>query len=87
MSVKFNGLPEMNIENVKLTNSIFTARQGGLLSESKGIKFDNVNITATEGPALKINNVTDATLLNCTLTSPDAEKVIYTGTNKDVIIK
>lgn len=87
MSVKFNGLPEMHIENVKLTNSSFTARNSGLISESTGIKFDNVSITSNQGPALKINNVIDASLINCTLSSPDAEKVVYTGTNKDVVIK
>ncbi len=86
MSVKFNGLPEMHIENVKLTNSIFTATNGGLLSESTGIKFDNVSITSTKGPALTINNVIDARLTNCTFNSPDADKIVYTGENKDVII-
>ncbi|MCM1356839.1 MAG: glycoside hydrolase family 28 protein [Staphylococcus sp.] len=84
MSVKFNGLPEMHIENVRLTNSIFTATKGGLLSESTDIRFDNVSITATEGPALTVNNVDDAQLTNCTLISPDSDKVIYTGKNKDV---
>ncbi len=87
MSVKFNGLPEMHIENVKLTNSIFTATNGGLLSESTGIKFDNVSITSTKGPALTINNVIDARLTNCTFNSPDADKIVYTGENKDVVIK
>lgn len=86
LSVKFNGLPEMHIENVKLTNSIFTATNGGLLSESTGIKFDNVSITSTKGPALTINNVIDARLTNCTFNSPDADKIVYTGENKDVII-
>lgn len=87
MSVKFNGLPEMNIENVKLSNSIFTAKKGGLISESTGIDFNNVKITASEGPALKINNVTDARLTDCTLNTPDKEKVTYTGSNKNVVIK
>lgn len=87
MSVKFNGLPEMHIENVKLTNSIFTAVNGGLISESTGISFDKVSISADKGPALKINNVTDATFTGCTLNSPDTEKVVYTGNNKDVIFK
>lgn len=86
MSVKFNGLPEMHIENVRLTNSIFTATKGGLLSESTDIRFDNVSITAAEGPALTVNNVDDAQLTNCTLVSPDSEKVVYTGKNKDVKI-
>lgn len=87
MSVKFNGLPEMHIENVKLSNSIFTATKGGLLSESTGIDFNNVSITANEGPALTINNVIDAQLKNCKLITPAADKIEYTGTNKDVVVK
>lgn len=86
MSVKFNGLPEMHIENISLSNSIFTAHQGGLLSESTGIRFNNVSIEATEGPALTINNCIDARLTDCTLISPDDKKVNYTGENKDVTV-
>lgn len=87
MSVKFNGLPEMHIENVKLSNSTFTSRNSGLLSESTGIKFDNVSITASEGPALTINNVIDATMTNCSFNSPADEKIVKTGTNKNIVIK
>ena len=85
--VKFNGLPEMPIENISLTNSTMTSRQGGLLSESTHIRFDNVSISATQGPALTINNVTDATLTDCRFTSPATDPVLYTGTNKNVVIK
>ena len=85
--VKFNGLPEMPIENISLTNSTMTSRQGGLLSESTHIRFDNVSISATQGPALTINNVTDATLTDCRFTSPATDPVLYTGNNKNVVIK
>lgn len=84
MSVKFNGLPEMHIENISVSNSIFTARNGGLLSESTGIKFNNVSIEAYKGPALTINNCSDAIFTGCELITPDAEKVEYTGKNTDI---
>lgn len=87
VSVKFNGLPEMHIENIAVSNSIFTARNGGLLSESTWIKFDNVSITAAEGPALKINNCVDAVLTKCELITPAADRIEYTGDNKNVKIK
>ncbi len=86
MSVKFNGLPEMHIENISLTNSIFTAKSGGLLSESTNIRFDNVSIETKSGPALTINNCIDARLKGCTLISPENTKVTYTGDNKNVVI-
>ena len=87
MSVKFNGLPEMPIENIKVRNSIFTARQGGLLSESVDIDFRNVSISASEGSAMKINNCKNALFTDCKLISPSSEKVAYTGNNKNVRIK
>lgn len=74
----------MPIENIHVSNSLFTAREGGLLSESKEIRFDNVSITPVSGPAMTINNVTDATFKGCTFTSPDADPVVYKGTNKDI---
>lgn len=83
-ALKFNGIPEMPIENIHVSNSLFTAREGGLLSESKEIRFKNVSITPVSGPAMTINNVTDATFEGCTFTSPDSDPVIYTGTNKDI---
>lgn len=85
--VKFNGLPEMPIENIKVSNSIFTARKSGLLSESTGIDFNNVDITVSEGAALTINNCSNASLKDCKLTSPTDEKILYTGSNKNISVK
>lgn len=53
----FNGLPEMNISNIVVENSSFTTRQGAVLSEAEGIRFSDVSINPSEGPALKLNNV------------------------------
>ncbi len=53
----FNGLPEMNIQNIVVENSSFIAQQGAQLSESTGIRFSNVLISPENGPALKLNNV------------------------------
>lgn len=53
----FNGLPEMNIENIHLENAFITARYGAELSESKEISFKNVTVIPEEGPAYKLHNV------------------------------
>ncbi|OJX91317.1 MAG: hypothetical protein BGP01_12970 [Paludibacter sp. 47-17] len=53
----FNGLPEMNIENIHVENATFSARYGGFFSESKNIRLKNVRIVPQEGPALTIQNV------------------------------
>lgn len=55
----FNGLPEMNIENINVENAYITARVGAELSEAKDIHFKNVTIIPQEGPALMLNNVKD----------------------------
>ena len=75
----------MPIENITVSNSVFTAREGGLLSESKNILFHNVLIRPDEGPAMTINNVTDATFTLCRFISPDGEQpVVTTGDNKGI---
>lgn len=86
-ALKFNGIPEMPIENITVSNSVFTAREGGLLSESKNILFHNVLIRPDEGPAMTINNVTDATFTLCRFISPDGEQpIVRTGDNKGIIM-
>lgn len=81
-ALKFNGIPEMPIENIQITNSVFTARDGGLLSESKGIKLTNVTVRPDEGPAMTVNNVSNAIFSGCTFSSEPP--VVYTGTNSNI---
>lgn len=84
-ALKFNGIPEMPIENIHVTNATFTALEGGLLSESKGIEFNNVTVIPDKGAAMTIKNVSDATFTGCHFTAPAGEEsVIYTGDNKNI---
>lgn len=53
----FNGLPEMNIENINVENAFITAEYGAELSESTDIDFKNVTIIPQKGPAYLFNNV------------------------------
>jgi polygalacturonase len=52
----FNGLPEMNLENISLSNGSFIADEGGRISESSGVTFTNITLTVKSNPALSINN-------------------------------
>ena len=45
----FNGLPEMKIENVHLSNIRMTAEQGALLRQTNGLTATDVQITARTG--------------------------------------
>lgn len=53
----FNGLPEMNIDNINIQNTIITAKKGAELSEAKNINFENVMIYTENSPALMLNNI------------------------------
>lgn len=84
-AVKFNGIPEMPIDNIHVSNSYFTAREGGLLSESENIQFTNVTIIPESGAAMTINNVNNATFSDCRFVSPQGtESVVYSGKNSNV---
>ncbi len=88
MSLKFNGLPEMPIEKISVTNSVFTSRQGALLSESTNITLKNISLTSTQGAALTVNNVKNASITDCRLTAPAGEEtVVYNGKNENVKVK
>lgn len=53
----FNGLPEMNIEDIYLENAFITARYGAEFSESKNINLKKVTVISEDGPAYLFNNV------------------------------
>ena len=52
----FNGLPEMNVENVKVENAWFYTTTGAQVNESTNVAFKNVTIVPKQGVPLAINN-------------------------------
>ena len=70
----FIGIPEMNIQDIKIENATITALYGAELSESTNIKFENVKLNIEEGPALILENVKDftATSLDYQVNVPEA---------------
>ena len=81
-ALKFNGIPEMPIDNIQISNSVFTAREGGLLSESKDIKLNKVTIRPDSGAAMTVNNVSNAIFSDCTFDS--VTPIEYAGDNKGI---
>ena len=47
-AVMFRGLPEMNIRDISMKNSSFSANKGILCIEAENITFENVNIVSKE---------------------------------------
>jgi polygalacturonase len=53
----FNGLPEMNISNINIENTVISAKLGAELSDADKVSFRNVEIYPETGPSLILNNV------------------------------
>ncbi|MBQ6882618.1 MAG: glycoside hydrolase family 28 protein [Alistipes sp.] len=52
----FNGLPEMNVENVRVENAQFYTTTGAQINESTNVLLKDVTIVPKQGAALAINN-------------------------------
>lgn len=55
-AVFFMGLPEMNLENVSLENSVFETKKGIVAIDVNGLKLSNVKIIASDDYALTLYN-------------------------------
>jgi polygalacturonase len=58
----FNGLPEMNLKNIRVENSTFTATSGAEIRESDGVMINNVIINVQSGPGVNLYNVKNISL-------------------------
>lgn len=58
-AIYFNGLPEMPISNLQISNSLFVARKGVDMHFAKDILFDHVVIKHTTGDRIKIDQVSN----------------------------
>jgi hypothetical protein len=58
-AVVLQGLPEMNLENVTLSNMLLEADNGILISDAKNIRIEHVDMVTREGNALSIINSSD----------------------------
>lgn len=52
----FMGLPEMNLKNISIENSVFETKKGITIIDADGITIKNVNIKASEDYALTLYN-------------------------------
>ncbi|WP_116127695.1 glycoside hydrolase family 28 protein [Lewinella sp. IMCC34183] len=55
-AARFQGLPEMNLQNVTLEDAIFHTRNGITVIDGDGMSFRNIRITQAEGPAMTFYN-------------------------------
>ncbi|WP_187262498.1 glycoside hydrolase family 28 protein [Pontibacter beigongshangensis] len=55
-ALALQGLPEMNLQNVRLENAVLKAKKGITAVDSDGIELKNVQVITEEGPAITIFN-------------------------------
>ncbi|WP_240676143.1 glycoside hydrolase family 28 protein [Botryobacter ruber] len=55
-ALALQGLPEMNLKNVKLEDAVLKARKGITSVDADGIELKNVKVITEQGPALTIYN-------------------------------
>lgn len=55
-AIFFNGLPEMNIQDITLKNVTITSQLGADIRESDRIALKNIRILNSEGPSLTLKN-------------------------------
>jgi polygalacturonase len=76
----FNGLPEMNVSNINISNVTITSELGAIISESDGVKMTGVKIIAAKGPSLVLRNAKNIAIEGFEGTvSGDATKVSVSG--------
>lgn len=61
-AVVLQGLPEMNLENVTLSNMLLEADNGILISDATSIKIENVDLITGKGNAVNIINSSEVDL-------------------------
>lgn len=71
----FNGLPEMPVTNINVSNSQITATRGLELNESDSVKINNVKLFITDGEALKTYHVNNLSVDNV-ICNGDTVKVV-----------
>jgi polygalacturonase len=71
----FNGLPEMYLRNINLTNAQLTADEGGVLSNCSNVTLANVSLTTSSKPALALENAQYVTF----------DKILFPGNDHPII--
>ena len=55
-AVQLQGLPEMNLENVLLSDMKLATSKGITIVDASDVKLDNIHLTTTDGKVLEIVN-------------------------------
>lgn len=73
------GLPEMNLKNIKISNVSITSSKGIEVTEADGIVFNNISIRPETGSAVDLKNVKNVSFTN--LIPVNQNTVTISGSN------
>ena len=59
LAVSADGLPEMPIQDIKISNSYFSSNQGFESKYAKGFKLNNIEIVPKSAPVFNLNESSD----------------------------
>ena len=84
----FNGLPEMNVSNVSLTDCMIHSVAGAQVDETCGLRMENIHLDVAEGPVLSFNNSKDIEVKDLVYARNGEQKVRVSGSrNRNIKIK
>ena len=75
----FNGLPEMNVRNINISNVTIAADHGAEIVESDSIKLNNLRVIAAKGPNLILRNAKNVEIDGLSGNDSDKVKVSVSG--------
>ena len=78
-ALALQGLPEMNLQNVKLENAILKAKKGISAVDADGIELKNVKVMVSKGPAVSIYNSKNIRIEGLTYADTKAPVVKVSG--------
>lgn len=84
-AVFLQGLPEMNLENIELTDMQLEANKGFSIIDANGVKIENVNITTKEKTAFEFLNTKNVDLQEIDCNSKASEAIVINGNKSENI--
>jgi len=85
VAANFQGLPEMNLQNVTLENSFFEADKGIIAMDTDGLVLKNVKVVPKKGPALTLYNSKNVAVSGFDYESEDPHAVKVLGNKSEKI--
>lgn len=81
----FNGLPEMNVENVTVEDVSISSVLGAQINESTGVVLRNVTVYPRKGEALMMNNVKNVKVENFVCPEGMKSALSITGSRNEAV--